>query len=57
MKEYLGDGAYVTYDGFGLILTAEDGLSVTNRVYLEPEVWFRLKDFVQRIEDKKAGAK
>lgn len=37
-KRYIGDGVYVAYDGHGLILTTEDGVSVTNRIYLEPSV-------------------
>ena len=37
-KEYLGDGAYADYDGFAVVLTAENGLEVTERVVLEPEV-------------------
>ena len=41
-KEYLGDGVYVAYDGNGLIVTTEDGIRETNRIYLEPEVWARL---------------
>jgi hypothetical protein len=39
LKEYLGDGVYVDFDDFGcLTLTTEDGVSVTNRIFLEPEV-------------------
>ena len=35
-KVYLGDGAYVDFDGYALVLTTEDGISVTNTVVLEP---------------------
>lgn len=35
-KEYLGDGAYVDFDGFAVILTTEDGVDTTNTVVLEP---------------------
>jgi hypothetical protein len=41
-KVYLGDGLYARYDGFHLILTAEDGITVSNVVYLDPEVWQEL---------------
>jgi len=34
MKRYLGDGAYYTFSGGEVLLTAENGVSVTNRVYL-----------------------
>ena len=38
-KTYLGDGLFVQRDSLGrVILSTEDGMSVTNQVYLEPEV-------------------
>jgi hypothetical protein len=37
-KVYLGDGAYVQWDGNGLMLTAENGIVATDTVYLEVEV-------------------
>lgn len=37
-KVYLGDGVYAYYDGYGVILTTENGIAVTNTIYLEPEV-------------------
>jgi hypothetical protein len=33
MKEYLGDGVYVDYDG-DLILTTDNGIEITNTIYL-----------------------
>lgn len=56
MKEYLGDGAYVEFDGYGLILTAEDGLEATDRVYLEPEAYARLVAFVARLKEGPTSA-
>lgn len=53
MKTYLGDGAYAEFDGFGIMLTAENGIAVTDRVYLEPEVYDALTRFVESL--KKAG--
>ena len=50
MKEYLGDGAYVEFDGYGLRLTAEDGVRVTNQVYLDPSVYAALLRFVERVK-------
>jgi len=38
-KTYLGDGCYVSFDGFSLWLTTEDGISVQNTVCLEPQVY------------------
>ncbi len=37
-KTYLGDGAFVRFDGYHVLLTTEDGISETNRVALDPEV-------------------
>ena len=38
-KYYIGDAVYVEYDGYNVILTTENGISVTNTIVLEPEVW------------------
>ena len=48
-KEYLGDGVYAQRDlQWGIWLTTEDGINVTNKIYLEPEVYARLKQFVEK---------
>jgi hypothetical protein len=52
-REYLGDGVYVAFDGFGLWLTTENGPETTNRVYLEPEVLAALERFVARLREPK----
>ena len=49
-KEYIGDGAFVSFDGFGLVLTTEDGVSTTNTIYLEPNVYKQLVAFVDRLD-------
>jgi hypothetical protein len=49
-KRYIGDGAYVEFDGFSLVLTAEDGIYITDRIVLEPEVFQSLLDFVEEIK-------
>ena len=51
MKTYLGDGCYVDFDGFALWLTTEDGISVTNTVCLEPEVYSALVKYVARLTE------
>jgi hypothetical protein len=50
-KEYLGDGAYVDYDGYSLILTAENGIRATDTVVLEPNVWLALVAYVERLKE------
>jgi hypothetical protein len=59
-KAYLGDGVYAAVDPTrsAFILTTEDGVSVTNTIVLEPEVYeaFRLyADRVIREQDADAG--
>jgi len=53
-KAYLGDGAYVEFDGFALWLTTEDGIRTTNRICLEPEVYRALTEYVARLKDRAA---
>lgn len=48
-KQYIGDGVYVDYDGTSLILTTENGITITNSIYLEPEVWAELDNYVKKI--------
>ena len=48
-KTYIGDGVYADYDGFGIVLTTEDGVSVSNRIVLEPEVYNSLVEFVTHL--------
>jgi hypothetical protein len=48
-KEYLGDGAYVNFDGYSLILTAENGIRATDTIVLEPNVWLALVAYVERL--------
>lgn len=51
-KVYIGDGVYVRHDDFGIVLTTENGVRVTNTIYLEPEVWKNLEDYVETIGNK-----
>jgi hypothetical protein len=53
-KAYLGDGAYVAFDGFALWLTTEDGIRETNRICLEPEVYHALTEYVARLKEPTA---
>ena len=46
-RHYLGDGVFVEFIGYMLRLTTTDGISVTNTIYLEPEVWQALQDYVR----------
>ncbi len=49
--EYLGDGVYVEYDGFSLILRTGSHLDseCDHKIYLEREHFDNLKHFVDKI--------
>ena len=48
-EDYIGDGVYVEFDGFGVWVKANDHKNPTDKVYLEPEVFAKLLRFAQRI--------
>ena len=48
-KVYLGDAVYAEYDGYHIILTTEDGIRTTNRIALEPSVYFSLRGYVDEV--------
>lgn len=47
VRAYLGDGVYAASDGFGIWLTAENGIAATDAIYLEPEVLADLIHFAE----------
>jgi hypothetical protein len=46
-KAYLGDGVYIEFDEVDLVLTTEDGVRITNRIVLEPEVYRHLLEYAR----------
>lgn len=48
-KQYLGDGAYVNFDGYHVVLTAENGIYATDTIALDPEVLERFLKYVERL--------
>jgi len=44
---YLGDGAYVEWNGYAFVLYTSDGISRTNEIYLEPNSAHVLIKFIQ----------
>jgi hypothetical protein len=51
LKQYLGDAVYAELVRFGtLVLTTEDGISVTNKILLEPQVLDNLHLFLRAIQ-------
>lgn len=51
-KDYIGDGVYVEYDGYGITLKANSPDAPTDTIYLEPFVLTNLQNFVQRVYGK-----
>ena len=47
-REYLGDGAFAGFDGFNVVITAEDGIRATDVVYLEPRGFANLTNWWTR---------
>lgn len=37
-EEYLGDGLYVGFDGYHIVLWTSDGINTTNKVFLDQDV-------------------
>ena len=54
MKDYLGDSVYAEFDGYGYILTTDNGCGSSNIIYMEPEVLSALMRFVDRMKTAKA---
>ncbi len=55
LKHYLGDGVYAAYDGYHVVLTTEDGLTVTNSIPLEPAALTALFGYVERRKEQSAA--
>jgi hypothetical protein len=55
MRDYIGDGVYAEWDGFGIWLYANSPGS-DNRIYLEPEVLEALNKFAKRCAGGKRTA-
>ena len=49
-EDYLGDGVYVIFDGYGIQLRANDARHPTDTIYLEPEVLEALNRFIDRVD-------
>jgi hypothetical protein len=48
--QHLGDGVYADFDGYHIILTANNPRDETRRVYLEPQVVMALIRYIKQIE-------
>jgi hypothetical protein len=48
--EYLGDGVYVIFDGFGLELRTNDYEHSTDKIYLDPPILDALNRFYEKCK-------
>ena len=55
-KEYLGDEVYADYNGYHLVLTVENGIGVTEKIYLEPEVYHAFTEYIERLKERSEAA-
>jgi hypothetical protein len=46
---YIGDGAYVGFNGFHLVLMTYDGYHITNEIFLEPGVLTNLNKYNEEV--------
>ena len=49
-KRYLGDGVYVDFDGYHIVLTTCNGLSDTNKIYLDSQVTEALIKYIEGLK-------
>ena len=52
-KMYLGDSVYAEFDGYGYVVTTENGLqrhNPSNEIYFEPEVMEAFGLWVEKIK-------
>jgi hypothetical protein len=51
IKEFLGDGLYIDFDGYSLVITSENGTPTPlARIVLEPDMPEKILAYKQRIE-------
>lgn len=57
-KQYLGDGVYVSHDGYQFRLTTENGDNgpPIDEIFLEPSVFSALAQYVAKITARPAPA-
>ena len=53
--DYMGDGVYIEFDGFGYIIRANhhEQDSCTDQIYIEPSVLKKITNFVLRMQEQR----
>ena len=52
-KRYLGDGVYISFDGYHIWLTTEYGKGVDQKIALEPQVLEAFDKYRERLFNNK----
>ena len=57
-RVYLGDSVYVGFDGYHVVLTTENGIEATNKIFLDPSVLRNLDEYREalKLEIMKEGS-
>lgn len=55
-KRYIGDAVYVEYNGHSFVLTTENGITTTNIIFLEPEVYTELLKYGLKVKHNNMSA-
>lgn len=50
-RQYLGDGVYVEYDGYHIVLKTGQPTLPTNTIYLDSQVINALVSYIERLKD------
>jgi len=49
-RKYLGDDAYIEFDGYHIVLTTGSGVTATNKIYMETEVFQKLVEYEKMLK-------
>ena len=55
LKDYIGDGVYALFDGYGIWLYANDPERPSDKIYIEPCVLDSLNKFADRCYPMKGA--
>ena len=50
-KLHIGDGVYVHFDGYHVVLETSNGLETTNEIFLEPEVIVAFQQYLTKLAE------
>ena len=51
-KQYIGDGVYADFDGYQIVLTAENGVEVLETIYLDSRTFDSLLEYKISLTSK-----